>query len=136
MQLEFIEFTNGDAKRNGTVRPDLVNTNINIREARLDKETLSMSFDYTVDYAPDKSYIRISGRARFSGKDARAAYDEWKKRMRIGGPAGEAILNSINFYSSANAVLLSKAFGMMPPLVLPTLTLRGEASRRSAKRRR
>jgi len=126
MKLEYITLESGDAKRNSSKKPESINTNIAMVNVAADGDNLMVNFEFTATYAPDESYIRLIGIARFSGKEARNAAQEWAKTKRITGKEGELIVNSINYAASINGVLMAKVFNMTPPLILPTLTLAGK----------
>ena len=121
MKLDYIEFYSGDAERKGTAVPTSMNTNIAIGKAEAKNSTLSIEFEYGVLYVPDQSYIRMKGRASFTGPEAQKSYAEWAKSKVITGPHGEYVFNAIYYHSTINALLISKSFGMMPPINLPTL---------------
>lgn len=122
MKLESLDFEGGDVKKNSIAPPKTINTNIAITNAKADADLLTVKFNYTTSYLPDESYIRIAGRASFRGKEAKKAYDDWSKTGRIGGEQGEMVLNAINYNASLNAIFVSRAFNLAPPLILPTLT--------------
>ncbi len=123
MKLEFLDFEFSEAKKNSIqALPQNINTNINLDSVDLDKNNLNVRFTYTVSYVPDGSYIRMSGVASFSGQqETKAAYDEWKKSSKIGGSAGEQIINTINYSTTVNAIFIARVFNLAPPVVLPTI---------------
>jgi hypothetical protein len=137
MELEFIDFDAGDAERKGPKAAKEINTDISILSAEADGGNLDLRFDYTVVFMPDGGHIRIRGSARFKDKGASRAQAEWSKTGSISGKSGEFILNAIHYHASVNAVLLSKAFNLTPPIVLPTLKIgAGKASKRSKPAKR
>lgn len=121
MELELIDFESGDVKKNSPAPPKKVNTNIAITSAEAEADRLTVKFNYTATYAPDESYIRLIGMARFSGNEAKKAQEEWSKTGRISGAPGELVLNAINYNASLSAIFISRALGLTPPIVLPTL---------------
>jgi len=121
MELESIEFLSGDARRAGPTAPTNIGTSIAIINAEAQNSLLLLDFEYTVTYSPDGSHIRLRGKARFNTKDAKKAQADWMKAGKFSGETGEMILNAIHYNASANAVLISKAFNLTAPLVLPTL---------------
>lgn len=127
MKLDRIDFMAGEAKRISDVTVQGVNTSIAFTKAELSGDSLSLDFDYSVTYAPDESFIRISGKALFSGKESKKAYDEWAKTQKITGEAGEYVLNAVNYGAALNGVLMAKVFNMAPPVMLPRLTFQSAA---------
>ena len=121
MKLEFIDLESGDARKVSTIMPQAVNTNINLINAEVSNDMLNLSFEFTALYTPDGSYIRMHGKAKFSGKEVKKAYEEWGKTQTITGETGEYILNSINYTSTVNSVFLARVFGLTPPVTLPVL---------------
>lgn len=135
MELEFIDFESGDARALSSAAPKSISTNISITDAAANNNQLVVDFDYTAAYSPDGSHIRISGKAGFRGKEVKKAQAEWKKTGSISGVSGELILNAINFNASVNALLISKAFNLTPPIVLPTLKLGKAAQTKRTKKK-
>src|SRR3989338_3932660 len=131
MKLEYIDFDFGDARKNSDVPPQTINTNIEILNAQVADNTLLVSFEYTAAYVPDKSYIRFAGKARFSGKEIKSAYDEWSKNKRITSENGEYIINSINYSASVNSVLMAKVFNLVPAVFLPTIKIEAAAEKKA-----
>ena len=121
MQLEFMDFDFSDAKKNAQSMPQGINTNIDLVNAEVEKDTMNVKFIYTATYAPHNSYIRIGGKAIFSGKEVKQAFEEWKKTKRITGVAGEYMVNMINYSASINAVFIARVFNMTPPIMPPTI---------------
>jgi hypothetical protein len=121
MKLEFLDFDSSEAKKKGMTAPESIETNVSITNAVLEKSILNLNFMYTVKYLPDGSYISISGNAKFSGEDAKAAYEEWKKKKTITGTNGEKIVNVVNYSAATNAVLIAKVFGFTPPISPPVI---------------
>lgn len=121
MQMEFMDFDFSDAKKNAQTVPQGINTNIDLVSVEVKKDLMNLSFVYTASYLPDKSYIRIGGRAVFSGQDTNRACEEWKKTKRITGQAGEYIINMINYSASINAIFIARVFNLTPPIMPPTI---------------
>ena len=130
MKLVAIDYGAGEIRKNRTGNPKTINSNILLTSADLDGDRLTLGFDFSAAYSPGNSRIRISGVAEFSGKEAKKAHDEWRKTRAISGPQGELILNSIHYGASMNAVLLAKAFNLVPPVVLPTLKITKKAAKK------
>ncbi|HIH22458.1 TPA: hypothetical protein HA238_01900 [Candidatus Micrarchaeota archaeon] len=121
MKLELVDFESAEVKKVSSAMPQGLNTNINFVDAVLEKDALKVSFDYLVTYMPDNSFIRIHGRAIFSGPESKPAYEEWKKQKSFGGVSGEQILNAVNYTCSINSVFISRVFALTPPIVPPTI---------------
>jgi hypothetical protein len=130
MKLESIEFGAGEVRKGRGGNPKTIDSNILLTNAELEEGYLALDFEFTATYAPGNDSIRISGMAIFSGKETKKAHAEWVKSKAITGEQGELILNAIHYGSSMNAVLLAKAFNMMPPVVLPTLKIRKKAAKK------
>jgi hypothetical protein len=127
MKLDSMEFSGGDVKKVSNAAIDSVNTGIVFTNADILGDSLSIGFEYTAQYSPDQSYIKISGRAVFSGKESKSAYDEWTKTRKVGGEVGEYILNAVHHNASMNSIVLAKVFNMAPPVVLPRLSFESKA---------
>lgn len=123
MELEYIDFDSGDVRKEDIRSAKQLSTNIALADVAADGDKLNVKFDYTVSYLPGGGHIRISGKARFNGAESKKAQQEWAKTSRITGKHGEMILNAIHYGAATNAVLLSKAFNLTPPLILPTLKI-------------
>ncbi len=122
MKLEFMDFEFSEAKKNGfSSMPTVINTNIDIAHVTLEKNILHVNFLYSATYMPNGSYLRIGGKASFSGSEVADTYEEWKKNRRISGSAGEQIVNVINYTASVNAVFIARVFDLAPPIVPPTI---------------
>jgi hypothetical protein len=130
MKLDSIDFRSGDAKKMSDANVTGVNTTISFTSAELSGDSIALNFDYSALYAPDESYIRISGRAVFSGKESRKSHEEWTKTKRITGEAGEYMLNAVNYGSSMNAIMISKVFNMAPPVMLPQIVISTAAEKK------
>lgn len=124
MKLETIEIVSGDAKKKSVENAKKIDTSINFTNVQLEKDQLYLDFQYTVLYQPDESHLRLNGTAMFSGPETKKLFEEWAKTKKMSGKDGETILNAINYNASINAVLLSKVFNLLPPIVLPTLSFR------------
>ena len=123
MKLESLDIVSGDFRKISPQAPQTVNMNINITSALAQKGLLLLDFEYVVTYLPEGSHIRLLGKAILSGSESAGAAAEWETTGRISGQHGELIINAINYSASINAVLISKALNVAPPIVLPTLTL-------------
>ncbi len=124
MILEFLDFGYAEAKKIEEGIPKMpkgINTNIEISNATIKKDVLSLGFTYLAKYTPEGDYIRIDGRARFKGPEVKSAYDEWKKTKRVSGAVGEQIINAINYSSSINSVFIARVFNLTPPIIPPTI---------------
>jgi hypothetical protein len=124
MKLDYIEVRTGEVKKASDAITQGVDTNIAFTSAEVTGDTLKLGFDFSALYAPDRSYIRISGKAIFSGKESKKAQEEFSKTKKIGGETGEYILNAVNYGASMNAVMIAKVFNMAPPITLPRLTFK------------
>lgn len=123
MNLDSVELTFGEARKNTSAIPTSMSSNITISRANIEDGKLALEFEYLVRYLPDESRITIAGISIFSGPEVKKAHDEWLKDGRIIGAPGEYILNAINYNASMNAILLARAFNLMPPVILPKITL-------------
>ncbi len=123
MRLEFLDFESSEARKNSNGAPQSINTNIDITNAQLEKDVMTIKFSYTASYIPDNSFVRIGGKASFSGPETKAAFEEWKKTKKVGGTAGEQIVNLINYSASINAIFIARVFNLTPPIVPPTIKL-------------
>ncbi|MEM4272171.1 MAG: hypothetical protein QXH30_01145 [Candidatus Bilamarchaeaceae archaeon] len=123
MKLEFVEFKSGDAMRKGNAVPKSINANILISNAEAEKDRLKIDFEYGVSYQPDQSYVRMKGSATFIGPEAAKSVEEWKKTKKITGEHGEFIFNALYYHCSINALLITRVFGIAPPIALPTLKI-------------
>ena len=121
MRLERIEFGSSEARKGPAAAVQTMNANIDVTEARLEKGILETLFSYAVVYTPDNSYIRLDGRAVFSGPESKEFFDEWKRTKHLGGPGGEFVVNAINYYASINAVFIARVFNLTPPIAPPTI---------------
>jgi hypothetical protein len=121
MKLELMEVLFVDAKKASERPPESIDSRIDMRNAELDAGNLVVDFVYSANYANDGSYIRMGGRAFFSGPETKAAYDEWKKSKRIGGRPGEEVINAINYGSSLNSVFIARVLNVVPPLAPPSI---------------
>ena len=124
MKLEYIEFLSGDTKRESPEHPTKIDTNINFSSVDFSNSQLVMGFDYLASYTPGNNYIRLTGKAVFTGTELKKIKSEWDKEKRLSGKEGEFILNAINYNSALNALLIAKAFSMTPPVMLPTINLK------------
>lgn len=121
MKLEFLDFEFSEARKNTPAPAQTINANIDLTEVSAEKDALQVRFLYNVTYMPGSNFIRIGGKAKFSGSDATAALEDWKKTKRISGPAGEVIINAINYSASINAVFIARIFNLTPPIVPPVI---------------
>ncbi len=120
MKLEFLDFEYAEARKRSNTFAESMNINVDVTDAKFEDNSLSIAFNYTVAYS-DQSYIRISGKARFSGADAKTAFNEWEKTKRITGTPGEQIVNAINYSASINSIFIARIFNLTPPIVPPTI---------------
>ena len=124
MQLEFLDYDFSEVKKNAIGQPPrAIDSKIDLTNASLAKDILELNFVYSVSYLPDKSTIRIGGRARFSGSGAKAVFAEWRKSRQVTGAEGEYIINTINYSTSTNAMLIARAFNLSPPIIPPIIRL-------------
>ncbi len=126
MKLEYVEFYAGDVRRNSPKAPESFKTNISITEAQAKGDTLNLTFDYTVGYAPGNSGLHLTGKAAFIGKDAENARKEWVKSKTITGASGEYIVNTIYYHSSLQAIQIARLFGLTAPVVFPQMKFAGK----------
>ena len=123
MKLELMELLFVEARKASEKPPESIDSRIDMQNVVLDKTNLVVDFVYSATYATDGTYIRMGGRAFFSGPEAKTASDEWKKNKRINGKIGEEIINTINYSSSLNSVLVAPVLNIMPPLAPPKIVL-------------
>ncbi|MEK6981486.1 MAG: hypothetical protein AABX38_01020 [Candidatus Micrarchaeota archaeon] len=121
MKLEFLDFETCEVRKVSQPVLESIDTNISINMATLEKNVLKLEFLYSTKYAPGGGFIRISGKADFSGSESKVAYEEWKKTKQIMGVLGEQIVNTINYSASINAAFIARVFNLTPPIVPPTI---------------
>jgi len=124
MILEFLDFEYAEARKSALGTPAMpkgINTNIDITNAEVNNNGLDLNFSYLVTYIPDKSFIRINGKARFKGPDIKKAYMEWKKTRNVSGEAGEHLINAINYSASMNSIFIARVFNLTPPVIPPSI---------------
>jgi hypothetical protein len=124
MKFELMDVLFVEAKKASERPPQNIDSKIDIRNVEISAGNLVIDFVYSADYITDGGYIRIGGRALFSGSDTKAALDSWKKTKRIDGKAGSDIVNAINYGSSLNSVFVARVLNMVPPLAPPTIELK------------
>lgn len=136
MILDFLDFETAEARKTVPGTPPMpkgLNTNIDISSAKVRNNILYLGFSYLVRYLPDRSFIRINGKARFKGPEVKKAYDEWKKTRRITGDVGEQIINAINYSASINSIFIARVFNLSPPLVPPSIRFEIPKKKKSKK---
>ncbi len=121
MQLDYLDFESSEAKKNPGTGFQGIDSTINFTSVAMDKGVLRLDFVYLATYAPTKSFIKLSGKAGFSGPEAKAAADDWTKTKKIAGATGEQIVNAINYNASINAVFIARVFNLTPPIMPPTI---------------
>lgn len=121
MKLELMDVLFIEAKKVSERLPESIDSKIDMRNVDMSGGNLVVDFVYSASYANDGSYIRMGGRAFFSGPEAKSALNEWKKSKRIGGKPGEEIVNSINYGSSLNSVFVARVLNVVPPLAPPSI---------------
>jgi hypothetical protein len=104
--------------------PELVhiNVNVNILEAESKTENrLEIPFIFTVNYNPFVASINIQGKAIVLGEknEVKKIYDECE-RNKASPPAIAQIISNIVF---VEALLISKALNIPPPLPLPQASM-------------
>jgi hypothetical protein len=125
MKVESMDIFSGDFRRQSSQVQQTMNMNINLVGAKAEGDLLQVDFEYVVTYLPGNSFIRLIGKASLRGSESetRKAVQEWMASGRISGEGGELIINAINYGASINSVLISRAVNLVPPIVLPTLTI-------------
>lgn len=124
MMLEFLDFEYAEARKATVGTPQMpkgLNTSIDITNAVVKNNGLDLNFAYLVTYMPDKSFIRINGKARFKGPDVKKAYMEWKKTRNVSGKTGEQLINAINYSASLNSIFIARVFNLTPPVIPPSI---------------
>jgi len=124
MILESLDFEYAEARKATLGTPPMpkgLNTSIDITNAVVRNKGLDLNFAYLVTYIPDKSFIRINGKARFKGPDVRKAYAEWKKTRNVSGKPGEQLINAINYSASLNSIFIARVFNLTPPVIPPSI---------------
>ncbi len=135
MKLESMDFSGAEIRKASNNPVTGVNTGIVITEAAQRGDSLELGFEFSALYSPDPSYIRMRGRAVFSGKEIGSAYQEWLKTKKVSGEAGEYIVNAINHHSSINSIVMAKAFNLASPVVLPRLLIEKTSEKPAQKKK-
>jgi hypothetical protein len=128
MNVESVEMVSADVKTGAPGPVQSMGTNITLTGARAEGERLMVDFEFTVTYQPSQSRILLGGRAVFRDEGSVKSAAEWSSTGRISGPAGEFILNAINYSAVVNGVLISRVFNLPPPLMLPRLEFPQESA--------
>ena len=120
VKLSYVE-----AKRERDALISGLNININIDEVKAMGEDLVMDFTYSVNYAEDVGYLKISGTvyAKDTATAAKEIENGWRMEKKLPNEIAQPLLNLINFSSGVNGVFVARAVNLAPPLVPPRIEI-------------
>jgi len=120
VKLSYVE-----AKREKDTLISGLNININIDEVKAMGEDLVMDFTYSVNYAEDVGYLKISGTvyAKDTATAAKEIENGWRMEKKLPNEIAQPLLNLINFSSGVNGVFVARAVNLAPPLVPPRIEI-------------
>ncbi|MEM3364677.1 MAG: hypothetical protein QXS93_04175 [Candidatus Micrarchaeia archaeon] len=127
VKLNYVE-----AKREKDSLISGLNININIDDVKAVGDDIVMDFTYSVTYAEDVGYLKVSGTvyAKDTTAGAKAIENGWRMEKKLPDDIAQPLLNLINFSSGVNGVFVARAVNLAPPLVPPRIeiTSKGGAS--------
>ncbi len=114
-----------EAKREKDTLINGLNININIDDIKAMKEDIMLDFTYTVKYADDVGYLKISGTvyAKDSEDGAKKIEEGWRMEKKLPNEIAQPLLNLINFSSGVNGVFVARAVNLAPPLIPPRIEI-------------
>jgi len=120
VKLSYVE-----AKREKDTLISGLNININIDDVKAMGEDLVMDFTYSVNYAEDVGYLKISGTvyAKDTATAAKEIENGWRMEKKLPNEIAQPLLNLINFSSGVNGVFVARAVNLAPPLVPPRIEI-------------
>lgn len=120
VKLSYVE-----AKREKDALISGLNININIDEVKAVGDDLIMDFTYSVTYAEDVGYLKISGTvyAKDTAAAAKNIENSWRMEKKLSNEIAQPLLNLINFSSGVNGVFVARAVNLAPPLVPPRIEI-------------
>ncbi|MCX8200160.1 MAG: hypothetical protein N3G76_01690 [Candidatus Micrarchaeota archaeon] len=129
VKLSYVE-----AKREKDALISGLNININIDDVKAVGDDIMMDFTYSVTYAEDVGYLKVSGTvyAKDTAAGAKSIESGWRMEKKLPDDIAQPLLNLINFSSGVNGVFVARALNLAPPLVPPRIeiTSKGGASAR------
>ena len=94
------------------------------------QDAIRFSFEFSTNYEPDLARIALEGEVVWM--DKKEAIEEtmkkWKKDKKIDKSIMEPVLNSALTRSNVQALILSREMNLPPPLPLPKVELKDEAT--------
>jgi len=133
MRLESFDFGACAVTKVSANPAESMNTSVNVVKAVAEKNVIFLDFAYLVTYEPDKSSMRVDGKATFSDPEAQKLTAAWEKDGRIPGEKGEEVVNAIHYNASLALVLVSRAMNMTPPVVFPRMTIEAASPNKKKK---
>ncbi|MFH1823571.1 MAG: hypothetical protein ABH817_02560 [archaeon] len=105
-----------------------VNSGINIKDVSKedvklvkDKDTLSFSFEFTINYTPDIAKLEFEGELMYlaDNKQAKEILDFWKKNKKIKEEIEMPVLNTILTRCNIKALTMENDLGLPTHIRLP-----------------
>jgi hypothetical protein len=89
-----------------------------------DQKSLRFNFEFTSKYQPDLGHIELCGEVIFLEQKAKAKeiMDGWKKNKRLEKELMLQVMNQILLKCNIQALILSQAVNLPPPMRLPSVT--------------
>lgn len=130
VKLSYVE-----AKRERDALITGLNININIDDVKAINDDIMIDFTYSVNYADNIGYLKISGTvyAKDTVSEAKKLEEGWRMEKRLPNEIAQPLLNLINFSSGVNGVFVARALNLAPPLVPPRIEITSRGATTGSK---
>ncbi len=102
------------------------NMNFTIKSVSAEKRLLKIEYASNLDYAPKVAEINVDGEVLVEEADEKTAKevaDAFKKTHRLPDAMMEAVLNTINYATTATGTLLAFGLDLPAPITLPRISV-------------
>lgn len=122
------------AKRLSDKQLENINVNVNISDLKSEKDSILLTYTYTITYAPEVAEFVVTGEMILTD-DAQTPKkqieEEWKKRKQLPIASAEMVLTAITYTATAIGTLLAFGLGITAPINIPRVKLEPPAEKKA-----
>ncbi|MDD5337326.1 MAG: hypothetical protein PHS02_02480 [Candidatus ainarchaeum sp.] len=130
-----LKVTEIDAKRGTSAQGGGFEVMFNIEDVKVEKEDVKIAFVYTAKYKEGEGYIKLKGEmVSREDKETVKKVEQEMKNKRLPADYMQRLVNTVNFFGTTNATVISTVLNVAPPIRMPNLQFnQGEGPKQEEK---
>ncbi|MFA5077213.1 MAG: hypothetical protein WC488_02190 [Candidatus Micrarchaeia archaeon] len=129
-----LKITEVDAKRGAGTPSGGFEVMFNIEDVKVEKDEVRIVFLYNAKYKDGGAYIKLKGElASKEDKETVKKVEQEMKNKRLPTDYMQKVVNTVNYFGTTNATVVSTLLNVAPPIRMPNLQFNEPAPKQEEK---